>query len=74
MYICICNRVTDTEIQQAAADGIRDFATLKAELKVASCCGKCENCARKVLSEAVASEVEVPFGDLVPAMAMGTSA
>lgn len=53
MYVCICNRVTEKQIHQAAQDGICNMDRLCNELKVASCCGKCRGCARKVLHDAI---------------------
>lgn len=50
MYICICNAVTDREIRGAAELGCRDFGELKRDLGVATCCGKCEPEARRVLA------------------------
>ena len=52
MYVCICNAVTDRDIREAAERGIRSFDGLRRELKVATCCGRCEECARKTLAEA----------------------
>ena len=54
MYVCICNSVTDRQIREAVAQGYDSMAKLRNELKVASCCGKCESCARQVLSDCLA--------------------
>ena len=51
MYICICNAVTDREIRGAIALGSDTLQDLRNDLGVASCCGKCEPEARRVLSE-----------------------
>jgi bacterioferritin-associated ferredoxin len=51
MYICICNAITEREIRQAAALGATDFQDLKDGLGVATCCGRCEPCARAILRE-----------------------
>jgi bacterioferritin-associated ferredoxin len=51
MYICICNAVTDREIRGAVALGSNTFQDLRDDLGVASCCGKCEPEARRVLRE-----------------------
>ena len=67
MYVCVCNKVTDRQIREAVdrrADSITDLAS---ELKVATCCSRCESCARGVLKAALA-ENAVPSG-LQPAMA-----
>lgn len=53
MYVCICNKVTDKQIQQAAKKGVCSVDSLCKTLKVASCCGKCRDCAKQVLDEAL---------------------
>jgi len=49
MYICICNAITEREIRGAVELGCRSVDDLRRDLGVASCCGKCEPDARKVL-------------------------
>jgi len=56
MYVCVCKAVTDRQIRAAAAGGVEDFETLQERLGVATCCGRCADCARDVLHEAVNSE------------------
>ena len=51
MYVCVCHSVTDRQIRQAAAEGAHTMDRLSAELKVASRCGRCAECARKILAE-----------------------
>lgn len=53
MYVCICKAVTDGDIQRAAHQGARNLRDLQESLGVASSCGKCAQCARVVLREAV---------------------
>ncbi|MFP5407779.1 MAG: bacterioferritin-associated ferredoxin [Gammaproteobacteria bacterium] len=55
MYVCLCNNVTDTQIQQLVrAEGVTTLRELREHLGVATQCGKCAKCARDVLREAVA--------------------
>lgn len=54
MYVCICNAVTDRDIQGAARSGVRGFAELQAHTGCSTCCGCCEPLARQVFGEAVA--------------------
>ena len=54
MYVCVCNRVSDREIREAAENGVTSFDDLCAELRVASCCGRCRDCAQRVHSDALA--------------------
>ena len=49
MYICVCNAVTDRDIQKAIENGATSFDHLQDELKVATCCGRCANCAKSLL-------------------------
>jgi bacterioferritin-associated ferredoxin len=56
MYVCVCNAVTDGEIRSAVMLGVRSFADLSSLLGVATCCGRCTDCARSVLAESLAVE------------------
>ncbi|MGD2117567.1 MAG: (2Fe-2S)-binding protein [Chromatiales bacterium] len=56
MYVCVCNSVTDGQIRDAVDDGICTMEALCSELKVSSCCGRCSDCARKVLHQALAEQ------------------
>jgi len=51
MYVCICNAVTDKQIEASVEDGATTMKQLSAELKVGSQCGKCCQCAKKVLNK-----------------------
>ncbi len=50
MYICLCHGITDTQIESAIDDGLESMKQLKSELSVGSQCGKCCQCAKKVLN------------------------
>lgn len=73
MYVCVCYAVTDTEIRQAMQKGARTLRDLQQDLKVATCCGKCGTCARKILNEdlsnSIASTEVMLEGELVLASA-----
>ncbi|WP_078118310.1 (2Fe-2S)-binding protein [Thiosocius teredinicola] len=56
MYVCVCNKVTDGQIRQAAERGVCSMDELHDELKVASCCGRCHDCAKRVLQTAVTEQ------------------
>jgi bacterioferritin-associated ferredoxin len=51
MYVCICNAVTDREIRQCAALGVKSLDDLRESLGVAACCGRCAPVAAEILSE-----------------------
>ena len=47
MIICICHRVSDRDIAREVKAGCRDFGELQDELRVATACGACTDCARQ---------------------------
>ena len=49
MYICICNAVSEREIQGAVELGSASFEEVRRDLGVGSCCGKCEPEARRLV-------------------------
>lgn len=53
MYVCICNNVTESDIEQAVRAGARSLACLARELAVSTCCGQCRCFADDVLHEAL---------------------
>jgi bacterioferritin-associated ferredoxin len=65
MYVCICHSVTDREIKKAVRRGVDSLPELQTQLKVGTCCGKCKDCARQVLNEAL-SEQRSGLDTLVP--------
>ena len=52
VYVCLCNAVTDREIRGAVALGARTLADLESSLGVATCCGRCADCAQRLVGEA----------------------
>jgi bacterioferritin-associated ferredoxin len=54
MYVCVCNGVTDKEIRRAVERGHDSLDSLRSELQVASCCGRCANCARSLIESTLA--------------------
>jgi len=61
MIVCVCRRVSDQQIRQAAADGAVSLECLQFELGVATQCGRCADCASRVLCEA-RSHASPPHG------------
>jgi len=51
MYVCVCNRVTDKDIRNAATEGATSLSDLRHMLGVSSQCGSCEQAAQEVLFE-----------------------
>jgi bacterioferritin-associated ferredoxin len=56
MYVCICNGITETQIRTAVTDGVRSLRELRSGLGVASCRGRCADCAQQVIHETLSSE------------------
>ena len=52
MIVCLCHRVSDRDIKAAVTDGTRCFEILQDDLRVASSCGSCHDCAREVFDSA----------------------
>ena len=55
MIVCVCRRISDHQIRQAAAEGAESLECLQFELGVATQCGRCADCASKVLCDARAA-------------------
>lgn len=55
MIVCLCHRVSDRDITAAVQSGTVCFDMLQDELRVASSCGSCHDCAREVFDSACAS-------------------
>ncbi|MFV0680576.1 (2Fe-2S)-binding protein [Ottowia sp.] len=50
MIVCVCNRVSDRDIVRHAHSGM-GFDDIQLELGVATCCGRCESCARDLVAQ-----------------------
>jgi bacterioferritin-associated ferredoxin len=55
MIVCVCRRVSDHQIREAVADGAHSLECLQIDLGVATQCGRCADCASKVLCDARAA-------------------
>lgn len=51
MIVCVCHRVSDRDIARAAASGCPSFEALQEDLRVATACGACRDCACSVFAE-----------------------
>lgn len=52
MFVCVCNAVTDRQIQETVAAGARSLGELQSILGVATCCGCCTDLAVSFLDAA----------------------
>ena len=55
MYVCICNAVTQRQVEQSAREGARSVEELTATLGVGAGCGRCRECAAEMLQSACKS-------------------
>ena len=53
MIVCICHGINDKAIHQAVADGACTMSDLACQTGVGTCCGKCMDCAKSVLDDAL---------------------
>ena len=53
MYICLCNRITESEIDQAIHSGSDSLRALQQNLSLGTNCGCCLEVANEMLKEAV---------------------
>ncbi|MGH8647232.1 MAG: (2Fe-2S)-binding protein [Gammaproteobacteria bacterium] len=55
MYVCICNRVTESDIRRAVSEGTSHLKRLQRGLQVGADCGSCleeaRQCLRRALNE-----------------------
>jgi bacterioferritin-associated ferredoxin len=70
LYVCICNGVTDRQIREAAASGVRSMAELTMRTGCGASCGSCVDTATAIL-EATPPERRNAFS--VPMLATGVS-
>ncbi len=66
MIVCVCNRVSDRDIKRLAAAGCDSFEALQMETGAATCCGRCESCARETLAAACAEEATRQAARVIP--------
>jgi bacterioferritin-associated ferredoxin len=56
MYVCICRQITDSQIRERCQDGVTTFSELRAELGLASDCGRCGRYARELIAEVTSAD------------------
>lgn len=52
MIVCVCHRISDRDIRRLAQQGCQTFDDLQIDSGVSTCCGRCEDCAREVFTQA----------------------
>ncbi len=54
MYVCLCKAITDSEIRDAANEGLHDLEALGESLGVGVSCGCCRESAQAIIDEHLA--------------------
>ena len=67
MYVCICEAVTEKQINEAAEAGVKDLWGLRKELGVAVGCGSCKEMASKILRKKRQSKLQFEADQYQPA-------
>ncbi|MFS6936962.1 putative ferredoxin [Neisseria animaloris] len=62
MFVCICNAITDRQIQETVAAGASSLSDLQAQLGVATCCGCCSDLAASYLNGSNPTQSTVTAG------------
>jgi bacterioferritin-associated ferredoxin len=52
MIVCVCHRITESDIAAHAREGCGSFEELQEDLLVATACGACRDCARVTFDNA----------------------
>jgi len=60
MYVCICQAITDRQIEKAVKDGAQTFYDLKDHIGVGSCCGSCQEDAEAIIARCAPSAEPAP--------------
>ena len=63
MYVCICNAITDSQVVQAAEQGVRNLRGLQTHLGIALECGRCASYAQGLLRGTDGTQTEKPRCD-----------
>jgi bacterioferritin-associated ferredoxin len=60
MYICICNAITQRQVEECAQSGAASVEDLASQLGVGAGCGRCRECAAELLAEICGLASPVP--------------
>ncbi|AWY01297.1 bacterioferritin [Marinomonas primoryensis] len=61
MYVCICNQVSDKDIKASIQEGATTMRALYKEHNIGSQCGKCCQCAKKLLNNELIKIAETQY-------------
>ena len=58
LYVCVCNAVTERDIDNAIAHGATSMKALNKVLGVGSQCGACAKCTKECLAKATHKNID----------------
>ena len=58
MYVCVCNKVTDSQLQSAIENGAHSMQALRKALKVGSNCGSCLEMTKSILDRGLQDQLK----------------
>ncbi len=58
MFVCVCNSVTDKDIEAAVDGGVESMKELRDSTKLGTRCGKCVRYATMVLDDAIDEKIK----------------
>jgi len=61
LYICICNAVTQRQVEECARAGVNSLDELACTLGVGAGCGRCRECAVDVLRGIHGDDADAPL-------------
>tara|TARA_R110001592_G_scaffold238227_2_gene497731 strand:- start:15897 stop:16109 length:213 start_codon:yes stop_codon:yes gene_type:complete len=53
MLVCVCNGISDKQIDSELANGSSNFKDIKSALGIGSCCGQCVPFVKDMLAEKI---------------------
>ena len=57
MYVCLCQGVTDRDIENAVSDGARSWREVREVTGCAGQCGKCACTGKRVMRDAISEQL-----------------
>lgn len=54
MLVCVCNYISEQELKDWVDLGGQSLEQVQADLGLGTCCGKCRDCARTMISSKLA--------------------
>ena len=55
MLVCVCNGISDKDIDSAIHEGATECRQIRGSLGIGKCCGQCTSYAKEMISEKMAN-------------------